>query len=112
MESNKLFEELDHQDWKTIVIKTKKENKKENNSNKVNVIKKLDVAVESSKMKHDLFTREFSKTLIKKRSNLNLTQKELAQILNIPLQKINEIESFKCKYDPQLNNKIKKFINK
>tara|TARA_R110001606_G_scaffold389724_1_gene556074 strand:- start:18 stop:347 length:330 start_codon:yes stop_codon:yes gene_type:complete len=106
MESNKLFEKLDDQDWKTIVIKTKKTN----NSNKVNIVKKLDSAVESSNMKHNLFTREFSQKLIQTRSNLNLTQKELAQTLNVPLQKINEIESFKCKYETQLNNKIKKFI--
>ncbi len=112
-EDDKLF---DHQDWKQIIINSTKHKKQPNQ--KVNVIKKkplsaetkLNKLVENDKLKHPFFSEEFKQSFIKKRCEMKLTQKQMAQRLNVPHQKISEIESGKCLYNSQLNNKIKKML--
>ena len=40
-----------------------------------------------------------------------MTQKDLAQKLNIPVKMINEIESGKAIHNPQVISKIKRILN-
>ena len=54
---------------------------------------------------------EFGKTLQKYRLSQNMTQKDIAQKLNIPVKDLNEIESGKMKHNGQLMGKIKRLMN-
>lgn len=124
--ADKLSKELEnnllHQDWKTIIVNTKKskskvskeENSKENNYKvkKVNIEKKLDKKINEGNVKHDKYSLEFIKNLKNYRSSNNLTQKQLAQKLNINQKLISDIESNKGLYDPKINNKLKRLFNK
>jgi len=106
---------LDHQDWKTIIITTKdkKLNDKNNSvsvkkNNNQNIDLKLEKKVEDGELKHTMFTKEFTKALIKKRTELKMTQKQMANSLNISVQILSDIERNVAKYDSKLNNKIKR----
>lgn len=108
---------LDHQDWRKIVINIK-EKKKTNNTNvsvkkitSTNIDTNLDKKINDGDLKHNKFSKEFCLNLIKKRNELKLTQKQMANQLNISLQIISDIEKCKCNYDHKLNNKIKRIYN-
>jgi ribosome-binding protein aMBF1 (putative translation factor) len=112
-DDDKLF---DHQDWKKIIINSK--HKKKSPSKKVNVVKKnisvetkLNKKIEKDEMKHPYFSKEFTEKFLKKRREMKCTQKKMANILNVSHQIISDIESGKCIYNPQLNNKIKRILN-
>jgi ribosome-binding protein aMBF1 (putative translation factor) len=40
-----------------------------------------------------------------------MTQKDLAQKINLPVKTINEIECGKAKHNPQVVSKIKRILN-
>ena len=107
------FNNLDHQDWKTIIIKKPKENVK-NNKRKVNNDSQKKFAVEKKSDEGDLsqkkITLELRQSIMKGRSAKSLTQKQLATSINLPLQVISDIESGKALYNPQHINKIKRFL--
>ena len=69
-------------------------------------------AEENGILSHKKMDSEFGKTLQKYRLSQNMTQKDIAQKLNIPVKDINEIESGKMKHNGQLMGKIKRLINK
>ena len=107
------FNNLDHQDWKTIIIKKPKENVK-NSKKKVNNDSQKKFAVEKKGDEGDLsqkkITLELRQSIMKGRSAKSLTQKQLASSINLPLQVISDIESGKALYNPQHINKIKRFL--
>jgi putative transcription factor len=107
------FNTLDHQDWKTIIVKKPKENVK-NNKRKVNNDSQKKFAVEKKGDEGDLsqkkITLELRQSIMKGRSVKSLTQKQLASSINLPVQVISDIESGKALYNPQHISKIKRFL--
>jgi len=107
------FNTLDHQDWKTIIIKKPKENVK-NSTKKINNDSQKKISVEKKAEEGDLkqkkITLELRQSIIKARVDKKLTQKQLANQLNFTLQIISDIESGKALYNPQHINKIKRFL--
>lgn len=115
------MEHLDHQDWKQIIIHTKNKNINADNTTKTKVVKnkngeknkidnKLDKKVEDGDMKHKIISLKLRQEIQKRRTSQNLTQKDLATRVNLPVIVINEIESGKAIYNHQHINKIKRFL--
>ena len=107
------LDSLDHQDWKTIVVKKPKENVK-NTKKKVNNDSQKKISVEKKAEEGNLeqkkYTLDLRQSIMKGRSAKSLTQKQVAQSINLPLQVISDIESGKGVYNPQHVNKIKRFL--
>lgn len=105
---------MEHQDWEVKVVKPKKSNNQEGKSKQYTKSneQKMNESEESGKLSHKKMDSEFGKTLQKYRLSQNMTQKDIAQKLNIPVKDINEIESGKMKHNGQLMGKIKRLINK
>ena len=107
---------LDHQDWKTIVVKTNKkkdENKKPSKKldNTTQKMMKVERKADNDELKHDVYTREFRIKMVQKRTQtLNMTQKQLATRLSMPEKTIKEIESGKAIYNAGHYNKIKRVL--
>ena len=107
---------LDHQDWKNIVIKKKRDpdkvpanlNKRKNTENKK--LLKIEKKADNDELKHDKITKELRIKIQQGRTSKGLTQKQLANSINIPLQKIIEIENGKAIYNAQDINKIKRYL--
>ena len=105
---------LDHQDWKDIVVRKKptinagiKPKNLDPNTQKLNSIENK---ADNDELKHDKITLELRQNIQKGRSSKGLTQKQLANSINMPLQKIQEIESGKAIYNGNNINKIKRFL--
>lgn len=112
---------MEHQDWNTVYTKANKEinktpaeRKKEKeikkNAEKFAKENKIEKQIEDGNMKHKKMDTSFGKDLQKKRLSKGMTQKDLAQKLNIPLKDINDIESGKAKHNPGLMNKINRIM--
>ena len=71
---------------------------------------KMNEKEEEGKLTHKKMDANFGKTLQKYRLSQNMTQKDIAQKLNIPVKDINEIESGKMKHNGQLMGKIKRLM--
>lgn len=108
---------FDHQDWKTIIVKSKlgtnkqpekkvTVKKKPNNSNIINIEKKAD----NDDLKHKKIPDELRIKIIQARNSKKYTQKQLAIMCNLPLNIINDIESGKAIYNHQHINKIKRTL--
>ena len=106
---------LDHQDWKTLIIHNKNNNKvKNNNKNKIDANTQKLISIEkkadNDNFKHDKIQNDLRIKIQQARSSKGLTQKQLANQINIPLQKISEIENGKAIYNAKDINKIKRFL--
>lgn len=105
-----------HQDWKTIVLKGKhpenveKNKQKDYKVKKVNNEKKIEKKINDDNLKHDKYSSDLIKQMITYRQKNKLNQKQFAQKLNIPVKTINDIESNRGIYNPNINNKIKRII--
>ena len=107
---------LAHQDWNTIYVHLDKK-KKKNNEQKES--KKPKGPSEKTKLDYthgeDFKTKKVNLNLsteIRTRRNLKgMTQKELAQKINVKPAIINDYESGKAVPDPKIINKIKKILN-
>jgi|TARA_B110000208_G_C11795290_1_gene439303 ribosome-binding protein aMBF1 (putative translation factor) len=103
---------LDHQDWKKIILKkTKPKNKEQATITKVldpNI--KLEKKIEVGTMEHTKITIELRTKIQQGRSSKNLTQKQLANAVNLPVSVISEIESGRAIYNHVHINKIKRFL--
>lgn len=102
---------FDHQDWKQIIINKKPQQKKEKQNNKnqeFNKIRKIEEKADTDNLQHKKYTLEFRKQMIYKRTNnMNMTQKQLANKLNLPEKCIRDIESGVAIYNNSHSNKIK-----
>ncbi len=113
MDNEKYFNHLDHQDWKTITVNKNNKNndsvpkKKQSNLSKEKVLEKK---VEEDNLKHKKIPPELKQKIIQTRCALSLTQKQLAQKCNLPLQIINDIETGKAIYNHIHINKIKRIL--
>ena len=108
---------MEHQDWKTIYVKSNKHHDsktqtQQKQSHFNNFEKKLDKNIENGKMRTEKIDKDKSLSIQQKRQSKGLTQKDLANILNIPVKTINEIESGKGNKNPQIINKINRYLNK
>ena len=114
-----LDRQLEHQDWKPIIIK--KTDSKTTNSNTIsNTTKKLSVKqqtdikllkqADNDELKHKKVPPEVRKQIQQKRGALKWTQKQLAQKVNLQVSIINDIETGKATYNPQHITKIKRII--
>jgi len=111
----KYYNHLDHQDWNTIVVKKNKNKDKDKvESNKKNTTdvkaKKLEKKVEDDDLKHKKIPNDLKQKIIVGRCSKKMTQKELAQKCNFPLQVINDIECGKAIYNHVHINKIKRIL--
>lgn len=104
---------MEHQDWNTVYVKPKKTNNQDGGKSNQYVKskeQKMSESEEEGKLSHKKMDLEFGKTLQKYRLSQNMTQKDIAQKLNIPVKDINEIESGKMKHNGQLMGKIKRLM--
>jgi putative transcription factor len=107
---------LDHQDWKTLIIHNKKNNKGNNNNNNNKIdsntqkLISIEKKADNDNLKHDKIPNDLRIKIQQGRSSRGLTQKQLANQINIPLQKISEIENGKAIYNAKDINKIKRFL--
>jgi len=105
---------FDHQDWKDIVVRKNPDKTIVSNTKKVdNATQKL-ISIENKadndELKHDKITLELRVKIQQGRSSKGLTQKQMANNINMPLQKIQEIESGKAIYNGKDINRIKRFL--
>ena len=108
---------MEHQDWNTLYVKANKQLKekdKQKEGGKINHFSKenkMEKKIEEGNLKHDKTPSELGKIIQSRRLSQNMTQKDLAQKLNIPVKMINEIESGKAIHNPQVISKIKRILN-
>ena len=106
---------FDHQDWKKIIFHSKEKkqpvSKISVTKQTPNTSKKLDKQIEEGNLTHKLFPRDFCQKLQRKRLELKLTQRQMAQALNITPNALSDIERGVYPYNSQLNNKIKRIYN-
>ena len=109
------FNTLDHQDWKTIVVhkpktsdKVKNASKKPSNTTLKNI--SIEKKADADDLHHKELTLKLRQDIMKGRSAKSLTQKQLANSINLPQQVISDIESGKAIYNAGHINKIKRFL--
>ena len=107
---------MEHQDWHTITFNKvlKEQNKKEIDEKKLKLSTNLDYKLskkeEEKGLKHDNVSQNISKIIRDARCSKNLTQKQLANMVNLPVKIITDIENGNAKYNPQNINKIKRVL--
>ena len=103
---------LDHQDWKTIVITNPKKGKDKKKTSKLvnHKIISIEKKADNDQLHHKKVDQQLRLKIIKNRNALNLTQKQLATKINIPVSSINDIESGKSIYNHQHIQKIMKVL--
>ena len=115
-----LEQQLEHQDWKQVIIK-KKDSKTTGSNTISNTLStklsdkqqtdiKLLKQVENDELKHKKVPPEVRKQIQQKRGALKWTQKQLAQKCNLQVSIINDIETGKATYNPQHITKIKRIL--
>ena len=111
---NKYLDQLDHQDWKPVIIRKNAKQNVESVKKKLNneTLKKISIEnkAENDELKHKQITIKLRYSIQKARCNQSLTQKQLAQKVNLSLQIISNIESGKAIYNHQHINKLKRFL--
>ena len=109
---------MEHQDWKQVYVYLDRNSKgtdqdKKNQTKGPNKEQKMEEKIENGeKLKVKVTPIEMGREIQKKRTELNLTQKQLAQKVNVLPKVILEIESGKAKHNPQLIVKIKRILKK
>jgi ribosome-binding protein aMBF1 (putative translation factor) len=104
---------FDHQDWKQVIIQTKKNKSSEHKpkvSNETLQDRKLHKQVDEQNLKHKKVSLELRTEIQQKRSLLKYTQKDLANKINLPVNIINDIETGKAMYNPSHIQKIKRIL--
>ena len=111
--ADKYLDQLDHQDWNTIVIK--KDTKTTNNNNKKISNESLkNISIEKKAESGDLSIKKISlelrQAIQKARCAKLLTQKQLSNNINLNVQIISDIESGKALYNARDINKIIRYL--
>ena len=106
-----IINRMDHQDWNQYIFTSKPSNDKGYQKKPKSTESKLEKNVEEGKMTHKKFDSEYGKYVQKNRLSRGMTQKDLAQKLNVQVKDINDIESSNGKYNGQLVNKINRIFN-
>jgi ribosome-binding protein aMBF1 (putative translation factor) len=114
---------MDHQNWETYIIhcknggqvnqkdklKDQKQRKKPTSDNLRNT--KLEKKIEEGNLKHQKINPELSKKIQQARLSKNMTQKQLANRLSIPVNEINEMECGRFIYNGQKISKVMRFLS-
>ena len=103
---------IPHQDWNTIYLhldKNKKDKKDEKKSLKKGPSNNLD-KTDIDTFKNKKVDKNFSVKIKNARNSKNMTQKELAQKINVKPAIINEYESGKAIPNPKTLNNIKRIL--
>ena len=105
---------MEHQDWKPVIVRTKKPSDSKKSSYKGSQKNQKDSSIEkkadNDTLKHKQLTLQMRQTIQKARTSKGLTQKELANQCRLPVAVINEIESGKAIYNHQHIEKIKRIL--
>ena len=102
---------MEHQDWEQYICKPKKNNNTNKNKEK-RIIKEQKIEKNWwNELKHKKITKEFSQLLQKARLSRNLTQKQLANNLNIQVSIINDYECCRGNYNGQIIGKLKRYLS-
>ena len=107
---------MDHQDWKTVILnnpnaaKTKTKTKtniikKKTDDEKTAKLRAIDTETETFKIPK--IDKKISKQISEARCHLKMSQKELANKLNLPVKTIVDYENGKAIPENRLLNKIK-----
>lgn len=112
-----------HQDWETVILKKKKVDDARENVTKTSVNKttisyatgkpawKIEKEVDSETGKPLIYvSREDANNIIKGRIEMKLSQKDLANRLNMQFKYIQEIETCKAIENKQDLSRIKRFL--
>ena len=116
MDQKEMESLLDHQDWKQVVVGKKKSKTKSPKTTKKKKdpenrkLLKIEKKAENDELKHDKITKELRTKIQQGRASKGLTQKQLANNVNLPLQKITEIENGKAIYNHKDINRIKRYL--
>ena len=104
---------MEHQDWEQYFCKPKKNNNDNKNKEKKGLTKeqKIEKKIDDGELKHKKITKEFSQLLQKSRLSRNLTQKQLANNLNIQVSIINDYECCRGNYNGQIIGKLKRYLS-
>lgn len=111
---------MSFQDWEPVVFrKTNKEIQKSRSllkTNRVSLPKNSSSKVSQALLNDDVpklkkFSKETINIIVEKRKELKLSQKELAQKINLPVKTISDFEMNRKTYNHQLLNKLKKGLN-
>ena len=114
-----LDRQLEHQDWKPVIINKKGSKDTSSNTTKTTSKKlsdkqqcdiKLLKQADNDELKHKKVPPEVRKQIQQKRGSLKWTQKQLAQKVNLQVSIINDIETGKANYNPQHITKIKRIL--
>jgi ribosome-binding protein aMBF1 (putative translation factor) len=106
-----------HQDWDVVIFNKKKQSS--NNNNAEGSVKRIHLETPVSLQKlsedredfhHKKIPKEVADAIRNKRLELNLTQTQLAQKINVRPQVIQEIESMKGIYDHIIINKLTRIL--
>lgn len=103
-----------HQDWKTLYVHLDKKNQNGDKDNKVtkktkgpgNNLDKTDLDT----FKNKKISQSFSVNMRNARNSKNMTQKDLAQKINVRPNVINDYESGKAIPNPKTLNNIKRIL--
>ena len=111
---------MEHQDWKTYIIHCKNPNilnreknintEKKKNMDEINKENKIEQKVKDGELKHNKIDLIISKQIQQARLSRNMTQKQLANKLSIPISEINEMETGRFKYNGQKISKVKRYL--
>jgi ribosome-binding protein aMBF1 (putative translation factor) len=100
---------MDHQDFKTVVLR--KNNQKSNNTNNTNNVKPKSPPKEDGLVViPKTFTKEFGNKLTAARLEKNMKRKDLSLKLNMKESVIADIENGKYLYDGNIVHKLKKLF--
>ena len=113
--TDKYLDQLNHQDWNTIVIKKdNKTNTTNNNNKKISNESLKNISIEKKAELGDLSIKKISlelrQTIQKARCAKSLTQKQLSNNINLNVQIISDIESGKALYNAKDINKIVRYL--
>jgi len=105
---------MEHQDWDVFIMKNKSKSKLKEEDKVKEYVKskehKIEEQIEEGKLSHKKMDVNYGKELQKKRLSKGMTQKDLANKINIPLKMINEIESGKAKHNGPVMNKLNRIF--
>lgn len=102
---------MEHQDWDQYFIQPKKDKTKKDEKKSLTKEQKMEKKIDEGELKHKKITKEFSQLLQKARLSRNLTQKQLANNLNIQVSIINDYECCRGNYNGQIIGKLKRYLS-
>jgi len=109
-----MAEELAHQDWNTVYVHLKKKTTKTSTNlpkTKGPNPKTTLANTHGEDFKTKTVNQKLSTEIRTRRNLKGMTQKELAQKINVKPSLINDYESGKALPDPKIINKIKRILN-